>query len=261
MRTNSFLYSKKCPSRLRNQTAFFLAALAILIVQSVYPAPVAAADAVHKEFEYTVYLAGFIAGKAVMKYEQTTEGIKISTRATSTGIISLFYKIDDVSESMLYPDGYPRSNKLKIRQGRKKRNKITVFKRLDDGRSHQVTFSDLIENKHMEYELDRPAYDILSAFYALSKRKLHVGTSEYLDIFDNKKLYNTEVQILRKERVSVPAGDFDTIVIKPLIKSEGIFIRKGDLHIWLTDDDRRLPVIVKSKIKIGHFVAKLKKGD
>jgi hypothetical protein len=37
-------------------------------------------------------------------------------------------------------------------------------------------------------------------------------------------------------------------------------VRKGDMYIWLTDDDRKLPVIVKSKIKIGHFTAKLKKG-
>ena len=101
---------------------------------------------------------------------------------------------------------------------------------------------------------------LLSAFFALSNRNLTVGTSEYLDIFDNKKLYHTEVQILRKEKVSVPAGEFNTIVIKPLLKSEGIFVRKGDMYIWLTDDERKLPVIVKSKIKVGHFTAKLKKG-
>lgn len=246
--------------RIRNLTLSSFIALAIMTLHSVCPAPVAAGDTVHEEFEYTVYLAGFIAGKAVMTYDSTAESIKIRTRATSTGIISLFYKIDDVSESILNPDGYPRSNKLKIRQGRKRRNKETVFERLEDGRSHKVTFRDLIKNIYIEYDLDRPAYDILSAFYALSRRNLHVGTPEYLDIFDNKKLYNTEVQVLRKERVSVPAGEFDTIVIKPLLKSEGIFVRKGDMYIWLTDDDRKLPVMVKSKIKIGHFTAKLKKG-
>ena len=246
--------------RIRNLTLSTFIALAIMTHQSVCPAPVAAGNTVHEEFEYTVYLAGFIAGKAVMTYDSTAESIKIRTRAMSTGIISLFYKIDDVSESILNPDGYPRSNMLKIRQGRKRRNKETVFERLEDGRSHKVTFRDLIKNIYIEYDLDRPAYDILSAFYALSRRNLHVGTSEYLDIFDNKKLYNTEVQVLRKERVSVPAGEFETIVIKPLLKSEGIFVRKGDMYIWLTDDDRKLPVMVKSKIKIGHFTAKLKKG-
>ncbi len=260
MKINSFLYSKKIPVRIRHLTFPSLIALAIMTFHSVCPAPAAAGDTVHKKFEYTVYLAGFIAGKAVMTYDTTAENIKITTRATSTGIISMFYKIDDISESILNHDGYPRSNMLKIHQGRKRRNKLTVFERLEGGRSHKVTFRDLIKNIHMEYDLERPAYDILSAFYALSKRNLKVGTSEYLDIFDNKKLYNTEVQILRKERVSVPAGEFDTIVIKPLLKSEGIFMRKGDMYIWLTDDERKLPVIVKSKIKIGHFTAKLNKG-
>ncbi len=218
-----------------------------------------AAATLRKEFEYTVYWAGIIAGKAVMTYETAPESIKITTRVKSSGFISLFYKVDDVSESILSPDGYPISNMIKIREGRKRRHKVTIFERPEDSRPHKATFRDLLKNITMEYDLDRPTYDILSAFYALSKRSLDIGTSEYLDIFDNKKLYNTEVKVLRKERVTVHNAEFDTIVIKPLLKSEGIFVRKGDMYIWLSDDDRRLPVMIKSKVKIGHFTAKLKK--
>jgi len=116
MKIINFIYSKNIPMRIRNLTLSTFIALAIMTHQSVCPAPVAAGDTVHEEFEYTVYLAGFIAGKAVMTYDSTAESIKIRTRAMSTGIISLFYKIDDVSESILNPDGYPRSNMLKIRQ-------------------------------------------------------------------------------------------------------------------------------------------------
>ncbi len=66
--------------------------------------------------------------------------------------------------------------------------------------------------------------------------------------------------MLRKEKVGVPAGEFDTIVVKPLMKSEGIFSRKGEIYIWLTDDERRIPVMLKTKVKIGSVNATLVGG-
>ncbi len=49
-------------------------------------------------------------------------------------------------------------------------------------------------------------------------------------------------------------------MVKPLLKSEGIFMRKGDVYIWLTDDDRKIPVKMKSKVKVGAVNAVLKGG-
>jgi len=50
-------------------------------------------------------------------------------------------------------------------------------------------------------------------------------------------------------------------VIKPLLKSAGIFARTGDMHIWLTDDERRMPVLMKSKVRIGSIVVTLVGGS
>ena len=56
------------------------------------------------------------------------------------------------------------------------------------------------------------------------------------------------------------AGEFDTVVIKPLMKSEGIFNKKGDVYIWLTDDKKRVPVKLESKVAIGSITATLAGG-
>jgi hypothetical protein len=73
-------------------------------------------------------------------------------------------------------------------------------------------------------------------------------------------MWNLEVQILRKEKIKTKLGVFDTIVIKPLMKSEGTFNRKGDMYIWLTDDEKRIPVKLKTKIVVGHITATLVGG-
>jgi hypothetical protein len=55
-------------------------------------------------------------------------------------------------------------------------------------------------------------------------------------------------------------GRFKTVVIKPMLKSEGVFDRTGDMLIWLTDDERRIPILMKSKVRIGSITATLVGG-
>jgi hypothetical protein len=79
-------------------------------------------------------------------------------------------------------------------------------------------------------------------------------------IFDSKKVWNVEVKVLKKERVTLPMGTFDTVVVKPLMKSEGIFYRKGEILIWLTDDAKHIPVKLQTKVAVGHITATLVQG-
>jgi hypothetical protein len=53
-------------------------------------------------------------------------------------------------------------------------------------------------------------------------------------------------------------GDVQTIVIRPEMKYQGILKKSGDSALWLTDDDRRIPVRLEAKVRIGTVVANLK---
>ncbi len=218
-----------------------------------------AAQQNEKTYVFYLYWSGIRAGTAIMKYKSTPEGITISTHATSTSFISLFYKVDDRAQSILYPDGYPKENSLKIHEGRTRKEKIVYFERSMDGISQKIIYSDKLKGETSEFYPEKPVYDPLSGFYELTKRALMVGESEYVDVFDSKKILSTEIKVLRKEKIHVPAGEFDTIVVSPLLKTEGIFLKKGAMHIWLTDDKEKIPVLFKSKVKIGSFTAKLAK--
>ena len=67
-----------------------------------------------------------------------------------------------------------------------------------------------------------------------------------------------KIRVLRKERVKVPAGTFETVVIQPIIKTRGIFADKGEAQVWITDDDRRMMVQLKSKLSFGSLNLYLK---
>lgn len=249
-------------SKLRAQNSKLRTFLFICVLCSVFCAPeINAEPRVPEKFVYYIYWSGIRAGMATFDFEDTADGVTIKTHATSASFISIFYKVDDIAQSVLYSDGYPSVYTLKIREGRHKRNKATHFGKKPANSPQKVIYNNLLDNETEEFNLEKQAFDPLSGFYYIRKRQLIAGQSEYLDIFDNKKLWNIEIQVIGKEHVSTPAGEFDTILIKPIMQSEGIFMRKGDIYIWLTDDDKKIPVMIRSEVKVGSFVAKLVEGE
>ncbi len=220
---------------------------------------VQAEPGIPEKLEYNIYWSGIRVGDASFEVDQNNEGIIISTRAVSAPFFSIFYKVEDVSQSILYSDGFPSSYILKTREGRHRKDRLTLFGSKPGDEPQKITFTNKIDNSTKEFELDRQAFDPLSGFYEIRRRPLEIGKSEHLDIFDSKRLWNVEVKVLRKEKIRVPAGEYDTIVINPLLKSEGIFSKKGKIYIWLTDDEKKVPVMIKSKVKVGTIKAKLSK--
>jgi len=232
----------------------------IILLLHVLSVSQTGATEIQKDFIYHIYWTGIRAGTAVLTVVKDDDHITIKTHARSSRLISIFYRVDDRAESTITPDGYPIKFTLKVRQGRHRRDKMTLFQRLGDGR-WRILFYNILDHEEEQYISDTPAYDPLSAFYEMSRWSLSVGRSEFINIFDNKKFYRTEVKVLRKERIRVPAGEFETIVVKPLLKSEGIFLKTGEIYIWVTDDRVKLPVKLKSRAVIGSFTAMLVEGN
>jgi hypothetical protein len=66
------------------------------------------------------------------------------------------------------------------------------------------------------------------------------------------------IQVLKKERVKVPAGTFETYLLKLDFKTNhGMFKKGGENLIWVTADDRHMPVKLSSKMGLGKFRAEL----
>lgn len=65
------------------------------------------------------------------------------------------------------------------------------------------------------------------------------------------------IKVLRRENIKVPAGKFSTIVVRPIIKTKGLFSEGGEAEIYITDDERRLPVKIVTKLKVGSVILEL----
>jgi hypothetical protein len=66
------------------------------------------------------------------------------------------------------------------------------------------------------------------------------------------------VQVLRRERVRVPAGEFAAIVVRPIIRSERSLFKEGaQAEIWFSDDALRIPLKLRAKKSVFTLTMEL----
>lgn len=97
-----------------------------------------------------------------------------------------------------------------------------------------------------------------SFLYFVRTLPLKVGDTYTFDRYFNPKSNPVVIKVLRRERISVPAGKFDAIVVQPTIKTSGIFSDKGEALVWFSDDSARIVLQMKSKLSFGSLDLYLK---
>ena len=103
-------------------------------------------------------------------------------------------------------------------------------------------------------------HSIMSAFYYVRTMPLTVGDTSRFSAVSGKKRYELKVLVHGKEEIKTAAlGKVKTVKVEPVLDGDGIFNSKGRIFIWLTDDDRRIPVLMQCEIALGSIKAKLMK--
>jgi hypothetical protein len=90
--------------------------------------------------------------------------------------------------------------------------------------------------------------DDISFIYFVRTLPLEVGRT-----FTFNRYFKTEgnpvtVKVVRRDRRKTEAGEFNTIVVEPIIRTKGMFADGGKAELHFTDDERRLLVYMKSDI-------------
>lgn len=200
---------------------------------------------------------GFItAGKAKMSIPRyaVMDGRKcyyIQFTVNSTGFFDNFYKVRDKYESYLDADGlFPLKFIQTIREGSYKRDFNAVF----DHEKRTATTPDGV------YKIEPFVQDVLSAFYFMRTYDysgFRPGQKVYLKNFYKDSTYVLTVKYLGKQTIDVEAGTFNTILLEPIMKEGGLFKASGRIIVWITDDEKRVPVQVDAQIPIGSITSEL----
>ena len=97
-----------------------------------------------------------------------------------------------------------------------------------------------------------------SFIYWMRTIPLEVGQAYSFNHYFRPDRNPVRIEVLRRERVRVPAGEFDAIVVRPTIKTRGIFSEGGRAEIWFADDSTRRILQMKSQLSFGSLNLYLK---
>ena len=92
-----------------------------------------------------------------------------------------------------------------------------------------------------------------SFIYFIRSIPLEVGKTYEFNRYFRPDRNPVTIRVLRRERVRVPAGSFDAVVVRPVIKAKGIFSEGGRAELWLADDSTRVMLQLQSKLSFGSL--------
>lgn len=179
------------------------------------------------------------------------ECYKIEYTARTVPMFDSFYRVDDKYETFIDKQGqFPHSFKQQIREGKYERDEWMEF-------FHDVGIAkSLIHNK--EFPMVPYAQDILSAyFYArtMDLRSMKDGSMIELNNVSDKEVIPLKIKIRNRDLLETELGVFRTIVVEPIVQGVGLFKSDGQILIWMTDDENKIPIRIKIKVIVGSLSA------
>jgi hypothetical protein len=166
---------------------------------------------------------------------------------------TFFYRVNDTYQSWI--DTRTLNSLLFIRQIEEgTRERAQTFEIMPERKSYiERTRQKTTQKETVADPLDEGAF-----LYFVRTIPLVVGQTYDFHRYFIPNRNPVRVHVLRKERVTVPAGTFNAIVVQPVIKTRGIFSEKGRAEVWLSDDSSRMLLQVKSKLSFGSLNLYLK---
>jgi len=217
---------------------------------------------------YTVEWRLVTAGKARLEWNATphhsTAGWQADLHLESAGLVSKLFKVNNDYISSLESDLCGSGSYLKAAEGNRHKETRVTFNR----EAHKAEYleKDLDKNTVVNaHEIDIPpcVHDVLGGLYVLRTLNLQPGQTTQVAVSDGKKSVMARVEAQQREEVRTPAGVFKTIRYEAFLFNDVLYRRYGSLHVWLTDDARKLPVQIRVRLQlaIGTITLQLEKEE
>lgn len=226
-------------------------ALAILtgFGSAVAPAAMNHPFGVGEKLTFDVRFGSIKVGTSTMEVREITH---IRGRAAYKTYFSVqggtfFYKVDNVLQSWIDTETL---------------SSLRFVQRLDEGSRERERHFEIYPDRSVYVEVtksptEHPSVsnplDDGSFLYFIRTIPLEVGRTYEFNRYFRPDRNPVKVRVLRRERIVVPAGTFNAIVLQPTIKSKGVFAEGGQAELWLSDDDRRMVLQLKTKVAFGSL--------
>jgi hypothetical protein len=240
------------------------------IIEEVPPVVRLAPGALTPPFElgerltYNVYYGFIRVGTATLVIEEVAQVCSRQTyhvvlTAKTTPTFSTIYRVDDRIETFIGEEEYiPWKFAKDLKEGDYRCDEETILDQeyhLGHYRSNRSGYTE-------DYEIPERCQDTLSTFYFLRLLSYSVGERFLVKVMADEKIWDVVFEVKERARRSVPGGgSYDTFVLASDADFDSGSLRKGSGSVWISTDERKLIVLIKTKLSFGHLTLALVKVD
>ena len=141
---------------------------------------------------------------------------------------------------------------------------LKIIKQINEGKYHRDYYTSIDYNNSIAItnkdtiKIKGVVRDPYSLLYYFRTIPLEIGQTLDFTTLDNNKLTSFQVIIDGKETVETPAGIFPCVIVKPFREGKTLLKNEGDMKIWFSDDELRLPVQIQIKLNFGSMLLQLR---
>lgn len=215
----------------------------------------------NEKYTFSVQWRFFSAGTSTVQIERSPSGAHVTATANSAGFPDKVFRVHDLFNAEVDTRNYCTLHITKHNEEGPRRHELNEnlnYSRLKS----EVDLKDLktSETKHAEFDIPACVTDVVSGFFYVASLPLSPGYSQIFPVNDNGKTTDVRIRVEGREHVKGPTGEFNTLRVgaEPL---SGPMKDKGVLWVWFTDDGKRIPVQMKSKLGFATLLFQLQKVE
>ena len=213
---------------------------------------------VPEKLTYDLTWTGIPVGSASQSITASGDTLHINALFKSNNWLSSFYPVENRIDTTIsrksgqFP-GEVHQFRMRFREGARVRDRGITFNHVDN----TAYYKDYLTGEETTALTTPGIADVTTAFYHARHLPLAPGNVLHLPVMDSREPYLLEVRILEIEKLRTIFGKVETLVVQPLVRSEGTFEGKGGVKLWITNDSRRIPVKIQTKVTMGSVTATL----
>ena len=167
---------------------------------------------------------------------------------------TVFYSLDDVLESWVRREDFTSLRFVQdfVENDKPRHRAFEIFP--DSGFYREA-------GEDTTFATPEDPLDDAAFFYFVRVTPLEVGKKYVYERYFRKQKNPVTIEVVKREKMELPDGrEVPCLVLHPVIDTKGLFSKRSDTRIWLTDDARRIPVQIRSKFPFGTITLRLKEA-
>lgn len=213
-------------------------------------------------FNFRVHYGFVTAGYASLEVKETKlqgkEVYHVRGFGKTVGMSRWFFKVEDDYQSYIDKEkNIPYKFIRKIDEGGYTKDIEVDF----DHHARKATVNDKKYKETSVFSFPSETQDMISAFYYLRNNldteTIKEGEVIAMNMFFDNENFQFKMKFIGREVLNTSFGNISTLIFRPYVQSGRVFKEKESLTVWVSDDENKIPLLVKANLAVGSLKATL----